>query len=247
LQYRVSAAWNVSQSDAVLVLHGGADAEYEVPLDSSEPSIFTKKHDSFTVSSLHDSDKKVLDQLVLAGVVEIVNRKKGRKLKVVCIGDVLPFEFTHDRIELVASQAVADVVLVGRHTSWHGEVIKKTDYYAITQPHLYVDAAYHHTLSIGPLVYPGQTACVGCLYGRLRERWGDEQPPVDPGSVMYKSMMQAWVERELERIADGDTSLVGKTIAWDMDGRTMQQDILLKSSACPRCGMASNDGRILLR
>jgi hypothetical protein len=60
-------------------------------------------------------------------------------------------------------------------------------------------------------------------------------------------MMQAWVERELERIADGDTSLVGKTIAWDMDGRTMQQDILLKSSACPRCGMASNDGRILLR
>jgi hypothetical protein len=27
LQYRVSAAWNVSQSDAVLVLHGGADAE----------------------------------------------------------------------------------------------------------------------------------------------------------------------------------------------------------------------------
>lgn len=246
LLYRVSPAWKITQVNHILHLHGGADAEYTVELAANEPSHYTKRCGTFTHASLSTVDAEVFDQLFLAGVIELVSPPQKTTLRVGMIGDELPFALQNERLTVVDDIAAADMVLVRRHTSWHGEIIKKTDYYTLETPHLYVDMAYHHTVSLGPLVYPEQTACIGCLYGRLRERWGDEKPPDKPNVTTYAEMIRTWLERELKRIADGDMSLVGKTVSWDMDQRAMQQDILLRSTACPRCGDHRRDGKIVL-
>jgi len=41
------------------------------------------------------------------------------------------------------------------------------DYAKINTPHLFVDLAYHHTISLGPLVWPGETAVVW-MFGILK-------------------------------------------------------------------------------
>lgn len=246
LTYRISPAWNVTQAKNILHLHGGADAEYTVELTDDSPSRYAKPQGKFTRGLLSAADEEVFDQLLLAGVIELVSPPQKATLRVGVVGDELPFMLQNERLQLTETTAEADIVLVCRYTSWHGEIIKKTDYYSLNVPHIYVDMAYHHTVSLGPLVYPGQTACIGCLYGRLRERWGDEKPPEKPNTTMYKEMIRTWLERELERIADGDVSLVGKTISWNMDQRAMQQDVLLRSTACPQCGDHRRDGKIVL-
>lgn len=244
LSYTVSPAWRVRQDGRVLRLHGGADAEYEVPLASEVPSRYVAEG-TFTRQSLSASDASVLEQLVTAGVVTPVGRKTA-KLKVATVGDTLPFALKGSHIVLVDDKASADVVLVVRHTSTHGEIITRTDYYNITKPHMYVDLAYHHTLSLGPLVYPGETPCIGCLYGRLRERWGDEVPPREPFLQASSELIAALVSEELRRLATGDMSLVGHTVAWDITGRTTTTNVLLKSSGCPRCGAYGSDGKVVL-
>lgn len=72
---------------------------------------------------------------------------------------------------LVRTQASwADVMQA--YPRWHG-----------AGPHMLVDLAHHHTLSIGPLVVPGQTACIACLGHRVVQRWGDLPPPPLPAML----------------------------------------------------------------
>lgn len=48
--------------------------------------------------------------------------------------------------------------------------------------HVLLDLAYHHTVCLGPLVVPGQTACLACFGHRLAHRWGDLPPPPAPAN-----------------------------------------------------------------
>lgn len=48
--------------------------------------------------------------------------------------------------------------------------------------HVLLDLAYHHTISLGPLVVPGQTACLACFGHRITHRWGDLPPPSAPAN-----------------------------------------------------------------
>ncbi len=245
LRYKLSPAWRVRQEGSVLRLHGGGDAKYEVTLESEQPSLFAGEPRQFARKELSAADDRVFEQLLAAGVVEPVGRRQ-RALKVATIGDELPFALTPKSMTVAAVIAQAEIVLVVRCTSTHGALIRRTSYYDIDRPHLYIDLAYHHTVSIGPLVYPGETACIGCLYGRLRERWGDEIPPRRPLAAESSDVVVALINDELRRFAGGDTSLVGRTVAWDLAGRSTTTNTLLKSSACPRCGTNRRSGRAML-
>lgn len=50
-------------------------------------------------------------------------------------------------------------------------------YEKIKVPHIFIDIAYDHTVSVGPLVFPGETACLSCFIGRITRNWGDVIPP----------------------------------------------------------------------
>ena len=72
----------------------------------------------------------------------------------------------------------ADLLLMIRTNRQLKDVLQ--DYDKITVPHLYVDLAYSNTISIGPLVYKNDTACLGCYIGRLAKNWGDMVPADEP-------------------------------------------------------------------
>jgi bacteriocin biosynthesis cyclodehydratase domain-containing protein len=96
--------------------------------------------------------------------------------------------------------------------------------------------AFHHTLSLGPLVFPGETACIACLQGRVSIRWGDETPPTSPKVAnKYINIVTELISAELDRIAQGDTSLTNKTVSWNFQDRTIKTNQLLKVPLCPIC------------
>lgn len=244
VRYRVAPSWRVSQDGRELRVYGGGDAEYLVELDDDTPSVFAQADVTFRRRDVSPNDLPVFEQLLTAGVLEVIGQERAR-IKVCVVGDRLPFAIGETgRVELTDDMEKADIVVVVRYVSTHEAMARQ--YYDSTIPYVYVDMAYHHTVSIGPLVYPGETACIGCLYGRIASRWGDAVPPASPEVGQNEQLIQALLATELERIAAGDTSLVGKVVAWDIAGRSATVDTLLKSSACPQCGQVSSNKAIAL-
>lgn len=112
-------------------------------------------------------------------------------------------------------------------------------------PHLLIDAAYHHTFSIGPLVVPGDTACLACLAGRIGNRWGDPPSPERPAVQRSLALLAEIAALEVERIASGDLGLAGQTVAYDFERRRIVSGNVYSLPWCPVCGSRDEgDGRI---
>jgi len=114
-----------------------------------------------------------------------------------------------------------------------------------SSPHVLIDAAYHHTFSIGPLVVPGDTACLACLAGRVGHRWGDPPAPQRPSVQRNVALLAEIASLEVGRIAAGDLSLAGKTVAYDFERRRVITGSVYKLPWCPVCGEGGEpDGKI---
>jgi bacteriocin biosynthesis cyclodehydratase domain-containing protein len=108
-------------------------------------------------------------------------------------------------------------------------------YSTLTIPHLLVDAAYHHTVSIGPLVFPGESACLACLVGRVVHSWGDVPPPPEPRVLASASLIAALATLEFGRIADGEYLLANATVVFDFEGPEVRRNSVYKLPWCPVC------------
>lgn len=232
ITYKLLPEWRITQQDKSLIISGGADARYEIELENNELSFFSGlKHDKlFSRSELKERDARVLEELVTAEVAVPV-LKRDRTFKVSGLGDVNQLTLTLHR-----DIRTADLLLIVRANSTYAELLEKIDYQSITKPHLFVDMAFHHIFSVGPLVFPGETACIACLQGRITTRWGDEKPPITPRITnKYSGVVSELVKTELDRINDGDTSLTNKSCSWNFQDRAVKKDQLLKVPLCPIC------------
>ena len=114
-------------------------------------------------------------------------------------------------------------------------------------PHLLIDAAYHHTFSIGPLVVPGDTACLACLAGRIGHRWGDPPAPERPAVQRNLALLADITALEVGKIIAGDLGLAGQTIAYDFERRRVIKGSVYRLPWCPVCGDGGEpEGRIVL-
>jgi len=115
-------------------------------------------------------------------------------------------------------------------------------------PHLLVDLASHHTLTLGPFVVPGLSACVGCAAGRVAARWGDPEPPPVPAATAAAAAetAAALVVTQLERIAAGHYDLADATVSLDLASLETTRSTCLRSASCPSCGSLVTDGRLEL-
>lgn len=232
ITYKLLPEWRITQQNKSLIVSGGADARYEIELENDEPSFFAtvKPNSLFTRGKLKERDNRVLEELVTAEIVVPVLQKKNT-LEVSILGDAnklaLPFH---------KDARTADLLLIVRVNSTYAEILEKIDYQSITKPHLFVDMAFHHTLSLGPLVFPGETACIACLQGRVSTRWGDELPPASPKvENEYLGVVSELISIELSRISHDDTSLTNKTVSWNFQDRITKANQLLKVPLCPVC------------
>lgn len=228
----LSPEWRIAQQDRFLIVSGGADALYKIELENDAQSFFaTMRHKSpFTQSMLKQPDNRIFEELVTAEVIVPVLQKHD-PLKVSIIGD------TH-KLPLTVNEDVrtADLLLIVRVNSTYAKLLENIGYQSIKKPHLFVDMAFHHTLSLGPLVFPGETACIACLQGRITTRWGDENPPLSPRVMnSYLDMASGLIAVELDRIAQDDTSLTNKTVCWNIQDRVTKINQLLKVPLCPIC------------
>jgi len=112
---------------------------------------------------------------------------------------------------------------------------------ALTAPtdgaHLLVDLAYHHTLSIGPLVWPGETACLQCLAGRIRQAWGDPVPPPAPEATLALPLAAAYCAEVCRHFASdgGYAELVEQVLIVDLRTLESRRERVHRLPWCPRC------------
>lgn len=251
VDYRLCRAWTIAQTTDSLLITGGADARFQVELEPGATSVFaTLGHDSLvTRRSLSRADQRVLDQLVAAEIVVPVLDSSGT-LRVAVLGDESGLELCFGKdVQVVAAGAQHDLGIFVRVTSTYAQLLETAGYRSVTTPHLLVDVAFHHTISLGPLVFPSETACLACLEGRIATRWGDESPPPAPRvATEYAGFVRELIALEVGRIARGETSLTNATIAWDVDARTVTKNQLLKVPLCPMCahGSDKDNGSLLL-
>jgi len=246
LTYELLPEWVVYQEGKSLIISGGADARFEIELESSKPSFFStlKNTTFFSRNELNEVDLRVLEELVTAEIV-VPRLLKNKVLRVAILGDDSKLTPISDiNIKIVESSQDYDLALIIRTNSTYSDLLKDVDYQSIIKPHLLIDAAFHHTLSIGPLVFPAETACIACLQGRISTRWGDNNPPSKPlVTIKYERVIPELIATELARIAKDDTSLTNKTVSWNFQDRAVKKDQLLKVPICPVCTQNRIDQR----
>lgn len=242
--FRLSPSWVLTGAHDSLIVHGGADARFEIELKDAESSFFARytTDEPFGRAQLSPQDQLVLEQLITAEIVVPVLSKRAQ-LRVALVGDAAGFTLPAATGRL-ASNSVAvvdpaqphDLQVVVRANSTFGALLEALDYPTLTTPHLLVDVAFHHNASIGPLVFPGETACLACLNGRISKRWGDDAPPPEPvASRALGDLVAQLTMHELSRVASGETTLTNKTFSWDFASRAVTKAQLLKVPLCPVC------------
>jgi bacteriocin biosynthesis cyclodehydratase domain-containing protein len=104
-------------------------------------------------------------------------------------------------------------------------------------PHLLLDLAYQRTIALGPLVFPGETACLSCLAGRIRRAWGDPPPPAAPEAAQHVGLAAALVRQQLATFArEGSCpALVERTVAYDLATLESRGERVHRLPWCPRC------------
>ena len=237
--YRLSPAWRVTPVGEGFELHGGDDARYL--LETSVVARRLAAGEGITRSEVPAAEIGEFEQLRSAGVIgPVLQQRSGT---VALLGDPVPIEVGQHLDLEVSEPAGADLVVVVRHRSRHQEVMEQVR--ELEQVHLYADISFHHTVSLGPLVIPHETPCIGCLYGRLQERWGDHRPAPQPAAAsQFGQVVAALLATEAKRCLTGDTSLVGRTVAWDLEQRRVVSERLLTVPICSYCQIFENEGVI---
>ena len=248
MNFRIKLEWDVTQDSDVLVIHGGADETFELQLDEQITIFSSIQHKPYLVEDLSPSDSQVHEQLLSAGIVT-PEGEEITSLSIQLIGDSIPTpqDFAPDGLNFNHDEE-PDIQIVARTQSALEELLKAIDYETITTPHIFLDLAYHSVVSIGPLVFPAKTACVACLEGRVRQRWGDPQPPPEPKATKHLTHF-AWgtLFAELNRYKDADYRLIGKTINWNADSWECSVNHLYKVVYCPVCHSTSTDSDGMLQ
>ncbi|MBV6304991.1 hypothetical protein KVP10_08830 [Candidimonas humi] len=128
------------------------------------------------------------------------------------------------------------VVAVRRNGEWRHTL----DRYLSLQlqvPHLFIDAAYHHTLCIGPYVVPGQTACIACLGNRVARRWGDMPGPERPEAARHPQPLAALLAPMLAAPA-GLLPFIEHSASLNLQTLAGTRDKVFQLPRCPACGHA---------
>jgi len=252
MEYVKNDRWSMIFENGLLCITRGADDVYllDEVKDGSDAEILYSAWKNGDFGSLPDRFGDILGKLVQAGVIGARRVLDSRVLKVgLTVHGDLPFEREIaeciEREEgLAPARDGADVQLIFRTNRTLFQALE--GYEKVDVPHLFIDLAYDHTVSVGPLVFKGETACLRCLAGRIARNWGDPEPPASPGILVERELIVALTLLRLREYASRGScpDLVNAIWSFDVRKHTCRHDTLLKLPWCPDCGAAVSDGRI---
>lgn len=236
-------AWNLFMDDGKLFATRGGDEIYyldEVAPDKAERLLqaYERHADRFIppdgleqeiellvrAGALCEHPVKAPDQALTAGFKWVGREDRG-------LTDMLrrlsPVRFV--------SAEQAGLILIMRTTGPLSAVMD--EYGRINKPHLLTDMGYGHTVSLGPLVFPGKTACLGCFTGRVTSAWGNVPPPERPGALDRKAFVAGLIADTLDVIDRTGThpELVYQTVSFNLDTFKTQTDAVFTLPWCPYC------------
>ena len=210
---QVHRAWRLQRVGEQLFVSGGIDATYLLDeLQGDALARFLQAWDTDTLSRWPDLPRHgaLIDKLVTLGALfrPVDARTSPPVVGLRWAGAACP-PFAQ-ALQAAASSgdapawrlsdgAVADITLVVRTDApMLATSQQSTD---IDGPHLLVDLAHHETVVVGPFVVPGQTACLGCLAGRMSHLWGDPPPAPEPAMLSRSVLMASLVAVHLDTFA----------------------------------------------
>jgi hypothetical protein len=244
VRYVPSDRWSLRSDGELLILSAGADEIYAIEdctADAAAELTAAWEREAIDSASLSADAGRLVGRLVAAGIVE-PELPAGRAWRVALryVGDrPRPLERAflaalESSLALEPSEpGCGDLAVVVRTNG------RLTDLYDGTPepgPHLLLDVAFDHTVSLGPLVFPGDTACLGCLAGRIGRYWGDAPPPAAPTVQRHATLVASLLALALEKVAAGDTGLVNETVSWDLRRWEIARNAVYKLPWCPFCG-----------
>lgn len=241
----ISPAWTTLLDGGQLILSGGADAHFLV--DEVDAQGAERVHRAWHAGAIGELEgdpalRPVLEAFARLGAVACARRAPGTlRCDLVFAGDrddelaalLRAFAGKHGvRIEGAADPA--ELVVVCRTNA---DLLAAAKSAPPGAPHLLVDVAFQHTVSIGPLVWPGETACIGCLAGRIASAWGDPRPPPAPAAGEARELVAALVVEKLRQFASFGTcpSLVERAVAIDLATLETRSDRVHRLPWCPSC------------
>lgn len=261
LVLRTSPAWRLFLEEGRAVLTAGADETYL--LDELSPDEADELHRGWASGAVSLDDagrtpalRDAIGLLEKSGALFVGDAavESGARLRwsIVAIGDcAVPIA------ELVRTMASRDdglthverddapalVILVRGNGPLLGVLDEAGA--AAALPHLLVDVGYAHTLSIGPFVWPGRTACIGCFAGRIAHAWGDAEPPRAPRASRAAELAAAMVLERLRsfRAHRGCAFLVERVVSLDLSTLETRTDHVFRLPWCPRCQSPADDRR----
>ena len=157
-KFKLNKNWSIQrETDDELILSAGQDAVYTIDIEPGKSFFETVGYRSFERQGLSLKDLIVFEQLLSADIIQPILTKTPLKTPEVC-------EISDDKsFKLLASNSKKnyDLAVLIRTRMSMQDFYRHIDYAQIYKPHLFVDLTFHHIISIGPLVFPGATACLG--------------------------------------------------------------------------------------
>ncbi|HZS37851.1 MAG TPA: hypothetical protein VFF06_13530 [Polyangia bacterium] len=243
--YRPSPNWTLLYEDDRAIASAGADELYLLDeLDGAQARRLVEAWRAGTLDALAGGElRPMLEKLAQLGVLLKVARAPGGTLRYAVRGlgaehaalERLIGELAREAGGLQRSDEDPDLIAWFRAGGTLLDALG--DYRAVRAPHLFVDVAYHHTLSLGPLVWPGETACLGCYGGRIRHVWGDPEPPRAPLAAAHAPLIAALVVEQLRQFAATGScpALVERAVAFNLPSLETRAERVHRLPWCPFC------------
>lgn len=247
--------WTLFLEKDLLVLSAGGDETYLID-EVVDPVIARRIQQAYQTDTLAEiaadpACAGIVRQLRQLGAVLPAHcHRAPQQMRIVWFGEPLPAladtlaRGSRDAAALVGlpldapPHDVDTILLVRTNAGWQDTLAAYRDL-APSVPHLFVDLAYHHTLSIGPFVVPGETACLGCFANRVAHRWGDPPLPRRPAVNEEIDVVAAVLRRTL--LAEDDTlraplAFVERVTSLDLGSLRSQTSRLFQLPDCALCG-----------
>lgn len=241
-----SDSWTMDLIDGRLIATAGADAIFEIDeLNEDERVRFFKAYQAGDIAILEDDAgfASVISKLIQAGVFyrQILRAGKDVRVRLMWSAGVnqdvlLALEFANKNSGVIFVEEEADIVVVIRGS---GELMPISNLTKdISTPYLFVDTAFDHTISVGPFVVPGETACMTCFAGRLTRAWGDITPPSNPRMGNRALLCAAIILEAIENFREKGVCPAYIERVWSLDVTSMKttSEKLFKLPWCTTCG-----------
>ncbi len=242
MNYKKNPNWILLFENGQLVLSGGQDELYLInELNTEEAKeLYEKYEKSDFKKTKNENINNVLNKLIKLGVIYpgLPSRKKIN-YALHFIGykdsDLLNFlkNSNQDYLNLIEEEN-ADLIVFLRNGKKPSDILKN---YPVKKVHFLLDLANKETISLGPIVFPGQSSCLSCFIGRLNFHWGDASAPKIPLASTHTEFIASLILEQLKIFSqEGNCpALFEKVVSFNLRNLSTQSDSVYRLPWCPYC------------